>query len=205
MTEINTIGIAGEDGAGKSTVASIIAELLGSERSVTRMAFADDLKLMLRELDPILGAHRIGSDAEEIRLSDLIDDGYSEADIKSAYPEYRRLLRTLGTRCIRERDDIFWVTSLSERIDELKLGNDDVVVIDDIRFWNEAEEVHYGLMNWRRYNDGKVIKVVGRGTGSGQGEELAEIEANAVLVNDGTPEELRVKVREVLLEWGFNL
>ena len=203
MTEINTIGITGEDGAGKSSIAAIVQELLGQERRVTRMAFADDLKLMLRELDPILGARVMGTGTEEICLSDLIDEGYSEAEIKSAYPEYRRLLRTLGTKCIRARHEDFWIEQLASGL--YGLNSDDAIVIDDIRFWNESEEARHGLHTWDRYNDGRIIKVTGRGTGSGQGEELSEIGADAVIINDGTPDELRDKVKEVLAEWGFKL
>lgn len=196
------IGVLGPDGAGKSTVAAIIQELLATDPGVEhfrRMAFAEDLKLMLKQLDPILGAHVMGTTAEGIRLSDLVDDGYSEADIKSTYPEYRRLLRALGTQCLRNRDRHFWVKRLACRLEGMPRKQ--FVVVDDVRFTNES----YLCMVPPAWATGAVLRVTGRSQGEGAGEEIDTAPYDVAIQNDGTLDELRVKVKEVLLEWGFKL
>lgn len=197
----NVIGLLGADGAGKSTVATMIASTLywttPEVADVRRAAYADDLKLMLRELDPILGAHIIGEDAVPARLSDLEGEGYTEAMIKDAYPEYRRLLRALGTKCLRSRDGNFWVRRLSSQFDERPA--DEVLVVDDVRFKNEAEAITMRPVR----SCGAVIKVIGRGTNTGAGEQVDEAPFDVVIDNTGALDETLNQVKEVLREWGW--
>lgn len=201
----NFIGILGEDGAGKSTVAGLIEETLYQAQpehflDTERQAFAGELKRMVHELDPILGAHVMGTRAEEIRLSDLLDDGYTEAEIKAKYPEYRRVLRDLGTKCLRSRDPNFWVDTFTEQ-HMTHMPDGLVLIADDVRFANEADTIA-----WRTdLGRGAVIKVVGRGEGSGSGEQIGTAHHDAIIDNSGTLEETRAQIQEVLAHWGWKL
>ncbi|MGO2778193.1 hypothetical protein [Glutamicibacter arilaitensis] len=196
------IGIVGADGAGKSTVGDIIEDLLlgavDAPESVKRTAFAADLKRMLRELDPMLGARKIGMGVEAVRLSDLIEEGYSEDDIKRAYPEYRRALRALGTDCLRGRDKHFWVDQLVRR-DLVGMDRSAAVVIDDIRFVNEAQAL---LSSFEAPS--RIIRVVGRGKAVGPGEEVHEIPADYAIDNTGTIEQTRAELKVVFAAWGWS-
>jgi len=204
----NTFGIVGADGAGKSTVGRIISELLtnsADKRRVHSLPFATDLKQMVRELDPILGARQIGKGVEAVRISDLIGEGYTEQEIKDTYPEYRRVLRTLGTDCLRSRDDKFWIGRLMKRIEELELNCDDLIIIDDIRFRNEADAACVGIDVHGRRNDGMIIRVEGRGGEVGPGEQHGQIISDYTIRNVGSIESTVDQVKEMLTLWGFKL
>lgn len=197
----NVIGLLGEDGSGKSTIGKLLEEEMlhcPQVRSVDRDAFATDLKRMVQELDPIVGARTIGTLAAPIYLSELTREGYTEADIKATYPEYRRVLRTLGTKCIRSRDRGFWASRLVRRRIEGRIRRD-VLIVDDVRFENES----YALRFASRPSAGAVIKVVGRGAGRGDGEQIDAAAYDAIIDNSGTLEETRAQVQEVLAHWGW--
>lgn len=59
----------------------------------------------------------------------------------------RALLQIYGTDIARKRfDDKFWVKKLAERINK---SNSDVIMITDVRFPNEVEDIHDYLDGWR--------------------------------------------------------
>ena len=122
------IGLTGKAGAGKSTVADYLVEKHG----FTKLSFAGPLKKMLRTLDPII----FNAGGGDCRLSELLQD-YTEADLKTYYPEYRRLLQVLGTDCIRAEDEDFWVRAAMKQLTNLS-GR---YVFDDVRFPNEADSI----------------------------------------------------------------
>lgn len=195
----NVIGLLGADGAGKSTVARMIANYLNPiVDDVEMAAYAADLKLMFRQLDPIIGTRIIGEEAVAVRWSELNEEGYTEAMIKEAYPEYRRVLRALGTDCLRSRHDLFWVKQLSRHFKGRHPKR--VMIIDDVRFKNEASAI-VNDSNWGR---GAVLKIVGRGTDIGPGEEINDAHFDALIDNTGTTESTREQVEEVLAQWGWN-
>ena len=128
-------------GSGKSTV----ADYLVTQHGFTHLSFAEPLKTMISAL--------------------LIDFGYSPQDAhhmthvaKSApLPELaesidvRHLLRTLGTEwgrhCVHPE---LWLRCWSIRYMRLQLRNIDRVVVDDMRFLNEAALLdRFGAQLWR--------------------------------------------------------
>jgi len=59
----------------------------------------------------------------------------------------RALLQLYGTDIARKRfDEQFWVKRLAERINK---SNSDVIMITDVRFPNEIEDIHDYLDGWR--------------------------------------------------------
>lgn len=120
------IGLSGYAGAGKDTVAEILVEDFG----FTRIAFADIIKTACYVLDPIISL-------DGMRLAHAIDKyGW---DTTKEIPEVRRLLQTMGSEVGRELiDPQIWVELTMHNI-----KNDSKIVISDVRFKNEAEEIKW--------------------------------------------------------------
>jgi hypothetical protein len=146
---VSVIGLTGFAGSGKST----IAKYLVKDHGYTLLSFAGPLKKMLRTLDPYIVPSPIAGigDDTPLRLSDLLavmDEG--KIKTSSAGVEYRRLLQTLGTDCIRSVEPDFWVNAAVAQMTDPN-GN---YVFDDVRFPNEAEVIRglnpIGLWNVER-------------------------------------------------------
>ena len=60
----------------------------------------------------------------------------------------RVLLQTYGTDIARKRfDDQFWVKTMAKRINADT--NTDVIIVTDVRFPNEVEDIHDFIEGWR--------------------------------------------------------
>lgn len=124
MTQL--IGICGSIGAGKSTVAKHLA----AAHKGKRVRVADALKQMLRTL---------GLTEEQV-------DGYEKAIplalLGGKTP--RDAMQTLGTEWGRKlmHPDL-WINACVMRITtELVQKDHDIIIVDDIRFPNEAKAIH---------------------------------------------------------------
>lgn len=146
------IGITGKASSGKDTIADYLVEYYG----FTKFKFADRLRDMLLDLDPIVGHETdnwsYGDSVEYTRLSELVDEfGWEEAKKE---PEVRRLMQVFGTDVMRKWEgEDYWINALSL---DIRRSSCDKAVISDVRFLNEAE--------WCKYH-GMVMKVV-RPTGA---------------------------------------
>lgn len=189
------IGLTGKAGAGKGVVADYLVEKHG----FTKLSFAAPLKKMLRTLDPILGV----SDGEIVPLSNLlgempVEKGWTELNVKAAYPEYRRLLQALGTDCIRAMDEDFWVRAAGKQITDPFDGK---WVFDDCRFPNEAFAIEDGF-SWLSLK-GTTWNIIREGHDGGGGSHASEQWAGKLgedfhLPNDGTMEDLYRQVDQIL-------
>jgi dephospho-CoA kinase len=127
------IGLSGYAQVGKDTVAQILVE----EYGYSRIGFADIIRNACYRLNPIVTL-------EGLRLAHVVDlEGW---DIAKQLPEVRRILQVMGTEVGRDLiDPQIWV--------ELTLHNTskkDKIVIPDVRFKNEAEEIKWrGGQIWR--------------------------------------------------------
>lgn len=130
MNNAVVIGLTGHARHGKSSVGDILVENHG----FVKMSFAAELKAMLRRVDPIID----GRSGMTLTEADIEFNG-NENLIKKEFPEYRRLMTTLGTEGIRAVDEDFWVRILQNRIrDHLNIRPGVPIVVDDVRFPNEA-------------------------------------------------------------------
>lgn len=127
------IGLSGYAQSGKDTVAKILVEDYG----YSRIAFADIIRTAVYKLNPLVTY-------DGMRLAHLVDlEGW---EIAKTLPEVRRLLQVMGSEVGRDMiDPQIWI--------ELTLhsaSKTDKIVISDVRFRNEAEEITWrGGEVWR--------------------------------------------------------
>lgn len=162
------IGLSGYANAGKDSVAQILVEKFGYKR----MAFADAIRDILYTLDPLTN--------NGLHVKAVVDDyGW---DIAKQDIEIRRLLQVLGTEVGRNvfGDDV-WVDVLISKLEPM-----DKVVITDVRFQNEAREIH---------NLAGVLWRINRVGVSAVNEHISETQMDQYLFdeivdNDGSLEDL---------------
>lgn len=177
------IGLTGVSGSGKDTIAEILTRNYG----FIRLAFADTLKDIMLDLDPM-----IPTSSGVLRLSQVLSThkGWSGA---KQNPEIRRLLQVLGTS-VRDRVGIHtWSDVIMEQADVIK----DPVVITDVRFGNEAKSIH-------EYQ-GIVVRIERPGAGLPgiAGKHASEhpihpSQVDYILRNDGTLDDLALAVDHMM-------
>jgi len=129
------IGFSGKIGSGKTT----LAQILCNEYPYTKASFADPLKYIVQYLYDLEHNQLYGNKKE------IIDTRYGVT------PRY--LLQYIGTNLFRNWDKNFWVN-----VFERKYANQELLVLDDVRFENEAHIIHQ--------MGGIVIKVVSHRVGN---------------------------------------
>ena len=122
------IGLTGLAQSGKDTVADYLVSRHGFEKK----SFADPLKQVLRDMDPILG-YDITAPGFLITVTQALER-FGETAVKNTYPRYRKYLQMLGTEGIRKIDPEFWINAAAQTLEES--GR---YVFTDVRFPNEAD------------------------------------------------------------------
>ena len=180
------LGISGKAGSGKDTAASVLVR----EHGFVRVAFADELKRIVKRLfhwddDRLWGP----------------SDRRSEPDPAWGGLTARRALQVLGTEVGRALHPDVWVRATMRGIEHRQValisvtGREHDVVVPDVRFRNEAEAV--------KAAGGFILRVVRPGAGleGAAGEHASETELSdgdglfdAKIVNDGTLGEFEGRV-----------
>ena len=156
------IGLAGRAGSGKNFVACQIQGAVSSlDCFCEQYSFAGPLKDTVAAM---FGIDRGLLNTERGKQTVSWYNGMT----------YRELLQFVGTDVVREHvAPDFWVNRMESKLDKTP---DDIVLITDVRFTNEAELI------WRY--GGKVLRVDGRAN-----EEVpAHVSENGDFVVDGTVE-----------------
>jgi hypothetical protein len=128
------IALLGLPRSGKDTAATVLTQELFYER----VAFADPLKAMALEIDPIIRANYSArtDKVREYRLSSIVEwVGWESA--KDTYPEVRRILQHVG-QSIRKRDPDYWLRIGLTALEGVAARGFPAVVTD-CRYPNEAE------------------------------------------------------------------
>ncbi|WP_371800884.1 hypothetical protein OHA38_20400 [Streptomyces sp. NBC_01732] len=126
------IALIGRARSGKDTLAARLVNAF----AYTRVAFADPLKEMALEIDPVVAYEPSGYGPLPTRLSDVVRRiGWERA--KDEFPEVRRTLQRTG-QSVRDRDSDFWVNVAMDKVAVADTWNLPVVVTD-CRYINEAE------------------------------------------------------------------
>ena len=197
------VGISGYARSGKDEAAKALIAA-----GWRRDAFADRLRAFLLAQNPIVLYPVPGGVPEYTRLSVLVNDiGWERAKLES--PEVADLLLRCGTEAGRRvlGADV-WVNAVMREYDlamnsySLNPADEPRLVITDVRFENEAEAI--------RQRGGLVIRierpgVLPRRTSSGAWHvsetALDDYEFDSVILNDGTPEDLRRDIAARLSFW----
>lgn len=172
------VGVTGFMRAGKDSIANVLIEEFG----FVRHGFADTLKQMAYDINPVIATY----DSDMFYLAECVDeDGWEY--VKDNYPEARRFLQRLGTEGARKNlGDNIWVEALMRRLSD-PIKN---YVIPDTRFLNEARAIRsVGGEIWRVERPGCEA------TGHASESEMLQINPDLTIVNDGTLEELSVLVK----------
>lgn len=193
------IALSGYARSGKDEAAKVLVEEFG----FTQVAFADKLREMLYQLNPIISERDMYGDIDDPQyLQDIIDyygwGGYKETIYG---PEIRRLLQRLGTEAGRETLwDSIWIDAALTGLPE-----NAKVVVSDARFFNEFDAViQRGGHIWRIDRDG-----VGPANDHPSETQAVDYDKFSLyLVNNGTLEEHKEMVRREYLmgryrEWDF--
>lgn len=175
------IGLSGYAQSGKDTVAKYLVEKKGFER----VAFADPIRNLLYELNPIIG---IVSN-EPIYLRNRVDsDGW---DKTKQLPEVRRLLQELGVGARNVIDSDIWVAAALRQMGDV----DQNYVVTDVRFQNEATTL--------RLIDAKIWRVERIGVDAVNSHtsehDLDNWEFDSYIHNNGTLEDLEFTVQTALM------
>lgn len=180
LTYYNTISLTGYPGSGKDTLARELIER-ESEAGWVRMAYADALKQFAVDI-------RQAFWTDDDSFADFTTVEHLEVAKRSMYwsKAIREGLQRLGQET-RKLDPYIWVRQMERKWAE---QGDDPVVITDVRYPNEAK--------------GLLVAVVRPGhdkVNDHESETNTEdliSKADLVLLNDGTPEDLYVKLRLAL-------
>lgn len=171
------IGLSGYAQTGKDTVAAILVD----RHRYTRVAFADKLKAIAEDIDPIVGrtGHRLGDDLGW--LDDCIEtNGEDRWSWAKRNPETRRFLQKLGEACRTHIDPNVWIDAA---LNNAPAGD---IVISDVRYSNEAQAiVDMGGEIWRISRPG-----VGPANGHISETALDDWPFGRLITNDGTVEDL---------------
>ncbi|MFG2183063.1 hypothetical protein ACGFLS_30690 [Streptomyces abikoensis] len=119
----------------KRTGKDAVAARLTARYFYTRVAFADPLKDMALQLDPVITYEPAGYGPLPVRLSDVVRRlGWERA--KDAFPEVRRTLQHLGEG-VRQHSPDYWLDVALSKVDVADTWRLPVVVTD-CRYPNEA-------------------------------------------------------------------
>ena len=170
------IGLSGYAQSGKDTVANVLV----SKYEFERVAFADAIRSILWEMNPIV------KDSGFTLQSVVHAYGWDKA--KVMFSEVRRLLQELGVSSRNTLGEDVWVNAVLRKASD-KTKN---YVISDVRFENEAaiiKQMDGQLWRVKRPNVGAVNSHISE-------SELDGHKVDQILNNGGTIEELELLVQQ---------
>lgn len=180
------LGILGRKGAGKDLVSDYIVK----RYNYKKLALATPIKNVCRILFNFSEEQLYGN------LKETIDPAWGTSP--------RIVMQYLGTDILRKDvqkimpdiKDNFWIKSIMVKCDKEKQNDPTVkIVISDVRFLNEAQEV--------RKAKGKIIKLIRPTINNNDAHESEKNidtieEYDYLIINDGTKEELFEKINAII-------
>lgn len=176
----NLIGLTGLAGSGKDLVGALL-KMVG----YTRFAFADEVR---REVEESFENNAsIPHMPDHIFADWLMCAGEPDGILwrKPMLPQARRVLQWHGSEFRREQNSTYWINKLNWSI----LNVPGAIVISDVRFMNEAEQIR----EW----EGQVWRVERPGCksdGHVSETELLDIPVDYVVYNNGDLQHLATQV-----------
>jgi dephospho-CoA kinase len=185
------IGITGNKGSGKSTVAKILCELGWYE-----LSFAQPLKEGLQKIFNLTDEQIYGNEKE------IIDSYWNVTP--------RELLQVIGTDLLREqlplllpqiKDSTLWIQCLDKKLQELKYHNKGTykgIVISDVRFIDEIQYIrHQNGHIWHVINDDYNLNELSQHSSEKLSQNITDIKPNHIIYNNSTFDDLKYKVTDL--------
>ena len=186
------IALIGRMGSGKDAIAAHLC----SAHGYTRIAFADGVRDMALEIDPLIAGRTVinmfGDAGNEVfRLSEIVGEAGWDA-AKREHPEVRRILQHCGMT-VRRLQSYLWLNAGLAKLDALDFAD---AVFTDVRFTNEADAL--------RDRGFAVVRVVRASAQAAEGAqhvsetELDDYPVDDVVYNDGSLADLAQSVDAML-------
>lgn len=155
------IGLHGRKGVGKNFVAAILADVLLQENTqdcspsyvVKEIAFADPIKnfcenVLLLDKVSLYGDDKAKNAPTKYKWDQMPAHIKEKNRDKSGFMTHRHVMQVFGTEFTRDIwNKNIWTDVAKHRIDN---GNCNNVLITDVRFQNEIDEIHsWGGQVWR--------------------------------------------------------
>ena len=176
------IGLSGYARSGKDEVAKVLVEDYG----YTRVAFADKIRELLLETNPLV--------KDGFRVESVVG-AYGWEQAKVLFPEIRNLLQNLGVGARQTFGEQFWIHQAMQQVHFE--GN---YVITDVRFTNEANVI-------KKYDNAQLWRIKRPGVepvNSHVSErDMDGYQVDMILKNEGTLEDLRALVHK-RMEFALN-
>ena len=220
------IGLAGVKTSGKSTVANIIKELIGGD--IAESAIANKLKDVCGEVFDIPRDHFDNQDIKEVNFSDgpkiltlnkismilhlfnvrmtqeLVEKYKSANVIDIELPHPRRIAQIVGTQVLRTTGDE------DIHCKNMPLSDEDgsVTVVSDLRFPNEFTYFHSQNFNDVRFlplyiQRDEAEALITKDSHASETSVFLFSDQCIKLSNNGSLEELRLSIKELLLKEGY--
>jgi hypothetical protein len=179
------IAVTGVKRSGKNTVCEILQE----RRGFAVIGFADELKAMAYDINPVIGWDGDGF----MYLAEQVDE-YGWEYVKDWFPEARRFLQRLGTEGVRNHFGQYtWTQKWWEKAEEVLLEGGDVAV-PDLRFLSEFRALHdyrpVGVSIWRVHRPDLPVS----GDGHDSETEQAAILHDMTILNNCSLDQLKERV-----------
>lgn len=150
------IGFSGKMGTGKTTTANLLFSKFEHDH-VLRTSFSSMLKKEVGEIYGLSDWQMNTSEGKEtpIRMEDLVHKGWTQKPLSPDWkPKVtpREILQWYGTDHTRAKEPDYWVSALQVKMNGLQAKNpkkDMIVLVDDVRFQNEAEFIEKNGMLFR--------------------------------------------------------
>lgn len=191
--------VSGKMQSGKNTFSELLGTELSEHYKVEFDLFARSLKDGVR--DDFKALHEFIRE-QYLSLPTEARIGLEWMNVKDEHfyedktPYSRLLLQIYGTEIFRERvDDLYWVKTVENRFLE---SDNEICIVTDVRFPNEIE--YFRSKNYEML----VLRVTRTNRVNSFNEEHYSETAlddyskfDSIIVNDGTLEELNVKVKQI--------
>lgn len=193
MTHI--IGIGGKLASGKDAIADYLVEKHGWAKLGMSDALAEALEVLNPHIPVENSVLGIISSTSWVRYKDYLSEhGYVKA---KENPEVRRLLQVLGTQVGRELiSESVWTDIVARRARTASRFAPGVI-ITGIRFPNELELISDDLEGELWWVNRPGLSLDSSSTHSSE-NSVAHYDFDRVIINDGTLEELYLKVDKIL-------